>query len=139
MTWVVDTAVLIDVLEDDPRFGEVSSQLLEELLPQGLSICPVTYAELAPAFEGSRTLLEDFLTGVGVDFKEDWRREDTHAAFVAWNAHVQRRRSGEGPRRPIADIMIGAFAQRFQGIVTRNGDHFRPAFPELEIRDPAGA
>lgn len=136
MTWVVDTSVLIDVLEDDPRFGEASGRLLDALLPQGLTICPVTYVELAPCFEGTRSLLEEFLAGVGVDFSQDWHRDDTRSAFDAWQSHVQRRRSGEGPKRPIADILIGAFAQRFQGLVTRNGDHFRPGFPELEIRDP---
>ena len=36
------------------------------------------------------------------------------------------------------EILIGAFAQRLQGLVTRNPDHFRPAFPALEIRTPAG-
>jgi len=138
VTWVVDTSVLIDVLEDDPQFGEPSAATLERLAENGLTICPVTYAELAPAFEGSRALQEEFLTGVGVDFAEDWTRRDTIAAFEAWHAHVQRRRRGEGPRRPIADILIGAFAQRFQGLVTRNPEHFRPGFPELEIRNPTG-
>lgn len=138
MTWVVDTSVLIDVLEDDPQFGEASAATLELLAADGLAICPVTYAELAPAFEGNRVLQEEFLSGVGVAFFEDWIGEDTLAAFEAWHAHVQRRRGGQGPRRPIADILIGAFARRFQGLVTRNRDHFRPSFPELEIRDPAG-
>lgn len=92
MTWVVDTAVLIDVLED------------------GLTLCPVTYVELAPAFEGQRALREEFLTGVGVRFTEGWTPEDTLAAFHAWNAHVRRRRRGEGSRRPIADLLIGAFS-----------------------------
>jgi predicted nucleic acid-binding protein len=138
MTWVVDTSVLIDVLEDDPEFGEASAGTLELLAAEGLAICPVTYAELAPAFEGSRALQEEFLAGVGVSFAEDWTRADTVAAFEAWHAHVRRRRGGEGPRRPIADVLIGAFAQRFQGLMTRNSDHFRPAFPDLEIRNPAG-
>jgi predicted nucleic acid-binding protein len=136
MTWVVDTAVLIDVLEDDPEFGEASAAMLELLAEDGLAICPVTYAELAPAFEGSRALQEEFLAGAGVGFSEDWTRQDTLAAFEVWHAHVRRRREGVGPRRPIADILIGAFAQRFQGLVTRDRDHFRPAFPQLEIRDP---
>lgn len=138
MSWVVDTSVLIDVLEDDPEFGEASAVILDLLAPDGLAICPVTYAELAPAFEGSRALQEEFLAGVGVDFTEDWTRRDTVAAFEAWYTHVQRRRRGEGPRRPIADILIGAFARRFQGLVTRNPEHFRPAFPDLEIREPTG-
>lgn len=136
MTWVVDTSVLIDVLEHDPEFGERSADTLDELAESGLTVCPVTYVELAPAFEGSRDLQDEFLAGVGVRFTEGWAREDTLSAFAAWHAHVQRRRRGPGPRRPIADILIGAFAQRFQGLITRNEDHFRPAFPHLEIRNP---
>jgi predicted nucleic acid-binding protein len=136
VTWVVDTSVLIDVLEDDPAFGETSAATLEVLAVDGLAICPVTYIELAPAFEGSRALEEEFLAGVGVRYTEDWTRADTAAAFEAWHAHVERRRRGEGPRRPIADILIGAFARRFQGLVSRNPEHFRPAFPDLEVRIP---
>jgi len=136
VTWVVDTSVLIDVLEADPEFGESSAGLLEALLDEGLTVCPVTYAELAPAFEGSRSLQEEFLRGVGVSFSDGWTHQDTHAAFEAWHAHVRRRRSGDGPRRPIADILIGSFARRFQGLVTRNGEDFRTAFPGLEMRDP---
>ena len=137
MTWVVDTSVLIDVLEDDPELGDSSARTLETLAEDGLTICPVTYVELAPAFEGSRHLQEEFLAGAGVRFTDGWTRDDTLAAFAAWQAHVERRRKDPGPRRPSADILIGAFAQRFQGLVTRNEDHFRPAFPNLQIRNPA--
>jgi hypothetical protein len=42
MSWVVDTCVLIDVLEDDPTFGDPSTNLLERLLRNGLVLCPVT-------------------------------------------------------------------------------------------------
>lgn len=137
MAWVVDTAVLIDVLEHDPEFGARSAALLERRLDDGLVICPVTYAELAPAFEGNRSLQEEYLGGVGIDHAVDWRREDTLAAFTAWHAHVSRRRSGSEAKRPIADILIGAFALRFDGLVTRNSRDFRVAFPALTIEDPA--
>jgi hypothetical protein len=50
MKWVVDTCVVIDVLENDPDFGLRSARLLEERLAEGLAICPVTHVELAPAF-----------------------------------------------------------------------------------------
>lgn len=39
-------------------------------------------------------------------------------------------------RRPIADILIGAFAARHEGLVTRNPDHFRPFFPQLVLAEP---
>src|SRR5215204_3444511 len=47
MAWVVDTCVLIDVLEEDPSFGFLSAEILEESLEEGLVICPMTYAELS--------------------------------------------------------------------------------------------
>lgn len=138
MAWVVDTTVLIDILDHDPEFGVGAAALLERRLGDGLVICPVTYAELAPAFEGNRALQEDYLMGVGVDYEVDWRREDTLAAFDAWHAHVRRRRGGTEAKRPIADILIGAFALRFDGLITRNRKDFRAAFPALPIEDPAG-
>lgn len=50
MTWVVDTCVVLDVLEDDPQFGRASAKLLENLLRDGLAVSPVTMVELAAAF-----------------------------------------------------------------------------------------
>ena len=66
MPWVVDTCVLIDVLEDDPEFGASSAGLLDRLLAKGLEISPVTYAKLAPAFNGDRALQNDFLAGASI-------------------------------------------------------------------------
>ena len=39
MAWVVDTCLLIDVLEDDPAFGVSSADLLEERAEDGLLRC----------------------------------------------------------------------------------------------------
>ena len=44
------------------------------------------------------------------------------------------RRSGATPRRPIADILIGAFALNRRGLVTRNGADFRRWYPKLAVR-----
>ena len=77
MAWVVDTCILIDILEDDPRFGEASARLVDRHAAQGLIVCPVTYAELAPAFGGNLTLQNEFLEGIGVNCREDWSWQDT--------------------------------------------------------------
>ncbi|MCP4664149.1 MAG: type II toxin-antitoxin system VapC family toxin [bacterium] len=136
MTWVVDTCVLIDVLEDDPTFGERSARLIDAHSSDGLVISPVTYAELAPAFEGNPSLQDEFLGGVGVGFREDWSWRDTLKAHAAWHALIQRRRAGKTAKRPLADILIGGFALRFQGLITRNPEDFRTAFPSLELSLP---
>lgn len=134
--WVIDTCLLIDVLDDDPTFGEASAELIDTHIPEGLSISPVTYAELAPAFQGERTLQDEFLAAVGVSFHQDWTWEDTLRTHIAWHEHIRRRRRQGGPKRPLADLLIGSFASRFEGLLTRNPDDFRSAFPELELRLP---
>lgn len=54
-------------------------------------------------------------------------------AHAAWNRHVQRKRAGKSARRPVADVMIGAFAMANGGLITRNGADIRRLFPALRI------
>ena len=136
MKWVVDTCVLIDVLEHDPAFGGPSADLLEKSLRDGLVICPVTMVELAPAFDGNLEIQKHFLEQVGIDFTNPWTFADTECAHKAWNAYVQARRVSDAPKRPLADLLIGAFAFRHKGLVTRNPADFRRWFPKLKLRQP---
>jgi predicted nucleic acid-binding protein len=137
MAWVVDTCILIDILEDDPQFGRSSALTLDSLAGDGLVVCPLTYAELAPAFQGKVALQDEFLHGVGVDFRQDWTWADTQRAHRAWHRFIELRRSRSLPRRPLADIFIGAFASRYQGLVTRNAGDFASIFPEIDLNVPA--
>lgn len=136
MAWVVDTCLLLDVLDDDPAFGETSALCMDRYRPEGLTICPVTLVEMAPAFLGEWRRAEEFLGGIGVDLGGDWHAADTRGAFMAWHRYVQTKRAGQTPRRPVADILIGAFAVRRSGLLTRNGDDFRRWFPSLNIASP---
>ena len=66
MIWVVDTCVVIDLVEHDGEFGAVSAAM----------------------------------------------------------------------KRPIADVMIGAYALQKGGLITRNEDDFRSLYPDLTIYNP---
>ena len=136
MAWVVDTCLVIDVLEADPGFGPASRALLIGRQPEGLIVCPVSFVELAPAFDGELEQQRRFLTKAGLGFDEDWQPADTLAAHAAWHRLIRRRRAGQGARRPVADVLIGAFASRFQGLLTRNAADFSAAFPTLRIVGP---
>jgi predicted nucleic acid-binding protein len=136
MTWIVDTCVVIDVLENDPEFGLRSARLLEQVLSEGLAVSPVTFIELAPAFEGDLVVQKRFLTQVGISHDLGWTLADTEAAHMAWHHHIEGRRSGVIPKRPIADILIGAFASNRRGLITRNPADFRKNFPNLTILVP---
>jgi len=136
MTWVIDTCIVIDVLENDPSFGLRSATLLDQMLGEGLSISPVTFVELAPAFGGNLDQQEYFLEQAGIDFRSGWSAEDTRTAHQAWNLHISARRSGILPKRPIADLLIGAYASNRRGLITRNSRDFRRNFPDLQILEP---
>jgi predicted nucleic acid-binding protein len=139
MSWVVDTCDLLDILEDDPAFGLASARCLKARLNEGLLACPVTLLELAPAFLGDLGAQREFLAQCGVSDSEDFTMADIRIGYSPWNDHIvakRRRKSSKLPKRPIADIMIGAFACRFDGLITRNGSDFQPWFPELAILDP---
>jgi predicted nucleic acid-binding protein len=136
MTWVVDTCIVIDILENDSSFGLRSATLLEAKLDEGLSICPVTFVELAPAFEGNGNEQEIFLREAGIGFRDGWTTTDTRTAHLAWHLHISARRSGVLPKRPIADVLIGAYATNRRGLITRNAADFRRNFPDLQILEP---
>lgn len=133
MAWVVDTCLLIDVAEADPTFGVASARLLDTKRADGLTICPTSYVELAPVFNGDQSAQNEFLFNLGVTWPETWNQADTEQAHRAWHRYVAARRAAKVPKRPLADILIGAFASRFDGLLTRNESDFRTTFPGLTI------
>ena len=134
--WVVDTCVVLDVFEGDPQFGRASAKLLEKLLADGLAVSPVTMVELSAAFGGDLAEQKHFLDQVGISHNEAWTAADTEAGHSAWNAYVKARRADRVPKRPVADILIGAFATNREGLITRNPADFRRWFPKLLVRGP---
>ena len=136
MTWVVDTCVLVDILADDPDFGRPSALCLRKYLSAVLIVSPVTMIELSPAFEGDLLQQKEFLSLCGVDPDTTFAAEDMVRAHAAWNDYIQTKRRQKLPKRPIADLMIGAFATRFDGLITRNPKDFKPWFTELELVVP---
>jgi predicted nucleic acid-binding protein len=136
MTWVVDTCVVLDVFENDPQFGRPSAILLQRLLPQKLAISPVTMVELSAAFAGDLAEQKRFLELAGISYAEPWTSADTELAHAAWATYVKAKRAGQTPRRPVADVLIGAFAAHRRGLVTRNPSDFQRWFPKLTIREP---
>ena len=134
--WVVDTCILIDLLRRDDSFATLAADALDAKRAEGLTISPLTYVELAPALGGDIRAQDYFLLEMGISFEFNGRKDIVIAAHRAWHEHIQRKRKGEVAKRPIADVMIGAFAMSKGGIITRNEDDFHALFPNLTIFNP---
>ena len=136
MAWVADSCILLDIALADPQFGVTSAQCVAARLADGVVACPVSQIEIAPHFGGSLTQVHHFLRQSGIQTSIDWSDADTEAAAKGWAAYVTAKRAGSAPKRPIADLQIGGFAMRFQGMITRNPGDFRPWYPGLTIIEP---
>ena len=136
MIWVVDTCVIIDLVERDSEFSAVSAAALASKCDDSFVIAPITYVELAPVFDGDSERQNAFLRKAWIDFDFAGNDAAVLAAYRAWYEHVLRKRTGADKKRPIADVMIGAHALQKGGLITRNEDDFRALFPNLTIFNP---
>ena len=67
---------------------------------------------------------------------EFWSHQDTVLAHRLWHQYQFRRRQHQTVKRPVADVLIAAFAERFQGIITRNAPDFQNILPTLRVVEP---
>ena len=130
---LVDTNVLIDVLEDDPRwFAWSAAQLKAQSQLHELAINPVVYAELSLAFSGP-ALLDAAVDRLQLRMFELPRP----ALFLAGKAFVRYRREGGTRQTVLPDFFIGAHAAvTGMPIVTRDARRYRNYFPGVELVTP---
>ncbi|WP_454845292.1 type II toxin-antitoxin system VapC family toxin [Pseudomonas farris] len=130
---LVDTNVLIDVLEDDPVWADWSiQQLRAQSQIHELAINPIIYAELSQTFS-SFEALDDVVTQLGLAVQEVPRP----ALFLAGKAFVRYRKVGGGKNNVLADFFIGAHAAvKKLPLLTRDAKRYRSYFPSVELIVP---
>jgi predicted nucleic acid-binding protein len=137
MTTAIDTNVLVALWNEDDRLNRLAQSALDAALGQGgLVISAPVFAELLAAPSRNEAFLDSFCqdTGIVVEWKLDeavWR-----AAGRAFQAHAIRRRRHRfpGPRRILADFVIGAHAlRRGYRLLTLDDTLYRSAFPHLSL------
>lgn len=130
---LVDTNVLIDVLEDDPAWVDWSlHQLRAQAQVHELFINPVIYAELSLAFESVHAL-DETINSIGLSYQELPRP----ALFLAGRAFVKYRREGGTRTNVLPDFFIGAHAAVLGcGILTRDSRRYRHHFPRVALITP---
>ncbi len=130
---LVDSCVVIDVLENDHRWADWSQTQLEAWSARGpLLINAVIYAELA-AYASSKEALEAEIAAAGLIMREIPR----DAMFLAGRAHAAYRRRGGTRAGVLADFLVGAHAAVLQiPILTRDVTRFRAYFPTVKLVNP---
>lgn len=130
---LVDTNVLLDVLEDDPAWADWSvRQLRAQAQVHELFINPVIYSELSLAFDSVKAV-DEAIEGMGLGLHELPRP----ALFLAGRAFVKYRREGGTKTNVLPDFFIGAHAAVLScGILTRDGRRYRSYFPRVSLVAP---
>ena len=130
---LVDTNVLVDVLEDDPRWADWSiGQLRAQSIIHPLLINPIIYAELSLTFSRVEAL-DQTIESMGLVLKELPRP----ALFLAGKAFALYRRKGGKKSSVLADFFVGAHAAVLGcPLLTRDAQRYRSYFPSVELITP---
>lgn len=130
---IVDSNVLLDIVTDDPAWGEWSATTLASVADDAvLVINALIYAEVSVGFPTIEEL-EDALPA------ELYRREPLpfEAGFLAGKAFLRYRRSGGSRTAPLPDFFIGAHAAiAGHRLMTRDPARYRTYFPTLDLIAP---
>jgi predicted nucleic acid-binding protein len=131
---LVDTSVLLDVLQDDPQWAEWSQQQLETVsLTDSLAINAVIYSELSMAFER----IED-LDAVIAEASLSLEPIPREALFLAGKVFLDYRRRQGAKQGVLPDFYIGAQAAvNGWPILTRDVGRYRSYFPTVRLVAPA--
>ena len=130
---LVDTNVLVDVLQDDPQWADWSiSQMRAQASVHALIINPVIYAEISLSFS-TLEALDRVVSTLALELQETPRP----ALFLAAKAFAQYRKRGGSRLQVLPDFFIGAHAA-VAGclLLTRDARRFRTYFPTLEVVAP---
>ena len=130
---LVDTNVLVDVLQNDPQWADWSmAQLQAQSKVHRLSINPIIYAELSLTFSTVEAL-DAVISRMELDLLDIPKP----ALFLAGKAFVQYRRGGGARTNVLADFFIGAHAA-VSGlpVLTRDMRRYQSYFPSINLVTP---
>ncbi len=137
MTTVIDSNVIAALWNPDDTLNAAARSALDAALARGqLIVTAPIYAELMASVGRTESFLDSFFreTGIAVE----WHMEERvwRAAGQAFQSYAGRRRRQReaGPRRILADFLIGAYAAKHDcTLLTLDVGIYRAAFPTLRI------
>ena len=137
MTTAIDSNILVALWDADDTLHRSARQLLEEASEIGqLVINGLVYAELLAAPGRSEEFLDRFCEETGIRIEWELKERVCREAGNAYQKYAERRRKQgtNGPRRILADFLIGAHALvNGYKLLTLDGRMYRASFPKLRV------
>jgi len=137
MTVAVDTNVIVSSWGSNDALNSIATAALDSASARGrLVVAAPVYAELLAAPHRTEAFIDYFFAKTGVEV--DWNIDESiwRSAGRAFQAYAARRkvRQQSGPRRILADFVIGAHAlRRGYALLTLDDEIYRACFPRLPL------
>lgn len=131
--FLLDSNVLLDILTDDPVWGDWSANTLDKASKSGiLAINPVIYAEVSIGFSNITMVDQALPSNVFVRLPIPYE-----AAFLAGKSFVAYKRRGGAKNAVLPDFLIGAHASvEHLTLLTRDCARYRTYFPNIQLIHP---
>jgi predicted nucleic acid-binding protein len=134
MRTAIDTNVLSAIWSSEPSAEKATVKLGEAKMEGALLICPVVFAELLAYPGATEPFVLGFLeaTGIVIDYRLEERVwNETGRRFARYGIR-RRKATGEGPRRLLADFLIGSHALiQAERLLTFDPTRYAQDFPAL--------
>lgn len=129
--FLLDTNIILDVLNDDPVFADSSQAWIDHWSQMRVpAINQIIYAELAPLYPSSRELDRDLCRFEKLSLPYE-------AAFLASKAFLQYRKNGGTRTAVLPDFLIGAHAVHLGvPLMTRDKQRYLTYFPDITLCPP---
>jgi len=137
MSTAIDSNILIALWDADDTLHRTARELLEKTSAGGrLVISGLVYAELLAAPGRTEAFLDSFCEDTRIGVEWELKERVWREAGIAYQKYGERRkRQGvNGPRRILADFLIGAHAMvNGYKLLTLDGKIYRVSFPRLVV------
>jgi predicted nucleic acid-binding protein len=132
----LDTNVLSALWSKEPLAQDIARRLGDAKAEGGLVVGAPVYAELLAYPKATESFVNGFFadTGIAIDFELQeaiWREVGRRFARYAKR---RRRTASAGPRRLLADFVVGSHAlKQADRLMTLDPKRYRQDFPELKL------
>jgi predicted nucleic acid-binding protein len=137
MTTVLDTNVLVALWSKDDALNKRAQAELDDARARGrMVISGVVYAELLAEQQRNEAFVDGFCNEAGIEVEWEVTERMWRVAGAAFQGYAARRRKQReaGPRRILADFVIGAHALvSGYKLLTLDAGIYAASFPRLAI------